>query len=262
MLNEEIDSALFILKKYSKQNWDLPSWLGLRCLFNNSLVLPSWPVWLEVPETEVPVVALQRLFLLRNQNWGSSWWRLENFMLLRIGWSWYLGIFRHFYSIGGNKIVILPSSSSLSSSLRPSFISFHESFFPSSSPPSINCVLGTVVWVQDKWSYLIGAHELVMGKKKLNIVVNVPGGSAVKNLLAMQETQETWVWSLGQEDPLEEGITPHSSIFAWRIPGTEEPGGLQSTGSQRVGHDWSDLACTSAHNAFFTFFPPNLIKER
>ena len=54
----------------------------------------------------------------------------------------------------------------------------------------------------------------------------------VKNLPAMQET---WVWSLGQKDPLEEGMATHSSILAWRIPWTEEPGGLQSTGLQRVG---------------------------
>ena len=47
----------------------------------------------------------------------------------------------------------------------------------------------------------------------------------VKNLSAMQETQ---VWSLGQEDPLEKGMATHSSILAWRIPWTEEPGGLQS----------------------------------
>ena len=59
----------------------------------------------------------------------------------------------------------------------------------------------------------------------------------VKNLPAMQETQEMWVRSLGWEDPLEEEMTTHSSILAWRIPWTEEPGGLQSTGSQRVGHD-------------------------
>ena len=51
--------------------------------------------------------------------------------------------------------------------------------------------------------------------------------------------QETWVWSLGWEDPLEKGMATHSSILAWRIPWTEEPGGLQSTGSQRVGHDWA-----------------------
>ena len=54
---------------------------------------------------------------------------------------------------------------------------------------------------------------------------------------AMQETQETRVRSLGREDPLEESMATHSSILAWRIPWTEEPGGLQSVGSQRVRHD-------------------------
>ena len=49
--------------------------------------------------------------------------------------------------------------------------------------------------------------------------------------------QETWVWSLDWEDPLEEGMAAHSSILAWRIPWTEEPGGLQSLGSQRVRHN-------------------------
>ena len=56
----------------------------------------------------------------------------------------------------------------------------------------------------------------------------------VKNLPAMKETQ---VQSLVQEDPLEKGMATHSSILAWRIPWTDEPGGLQSMGSQRVGHD-------------------------
>ena len=56
----------------------------------------------------------------------------------------------------------------------------------------------------------------------------------VKNLPAMQET---WVRSLGQEDPLEKEMAAHASILAWRIPGTEEPGGLQSTELQRVGHN-------------------------
>ena len=51
-------------------------------------------------------------------------------------------------------------------------------------------------------------------------------GSVVKNPLAMQETQETWVQPLGQEDPLEEKKATHSSISAWRIPWTEEPSGL------------------------------------
>ena len=66
----------------------------------------------------------------------------------------------------------------------------------------------------------------------------------VKNLPAMQET---WVWPLGREDPLEEGMATHSSILAWRIPWTEEPCGLQSIGLQRVGQDLSNLACTSMH---------------
>ena len=56
----------------------------------------------------------------------------------------------------------------------------------------------------------------------------------VKNLPAMQET---WVPSADWEDPLKEGMATHSDILAWRIPWTEEPGGLQSMGSQRVGHD-------------------------
>ena len=61
----------------------------------------------------------------------------------------------------------------------------------------------------------------------------------VKNLPAMRETQ---LWSLVLEDPLEKETAAHSSILAWRIPQTEEPGGLQSVGSQRVGHTWSNWA--------------------
>ena len=56
----------------------------------------------------------------------------------------------------------------------------------------------------------------------------------VKNLPAMQET---WVRSLGQEDPLKDGMATYSSILAWRILWTEEPGRLQSMGLQRIGHD-------------------------
>ena len=64
-----------------------------------------------------------------------------------------------------------------------------------------------------------------------------PSGSVVKTLPAMQELQEARVQSLDWEDPLEEDIATHSSILAWRIPWTEEPGRLQSMGSQRVRHD-------------------------
>ena len=61
-----------------------------------------------------------------------------------------------------------------------------------------------------------------------------------KNLPAMQEIQ---VQSLAGEDPLEEEMATHSSVLAWKIPQTEELGRLQSIVSQRVRHDWSDLAC-------------------
>ena len=67
--------------------------------------------------------------------------------------------------------------------------------------------------------------------------LQIAGSSVVKNPPAMQEPQETWVRSLGLENPLEEGMATHSSILSWRIPWTEEPGGLQSIGSQRVEHD-------------------------
>ena len=67
-----------------------------------------------------------------------------------------------------------------------------------------------------------------------------PCDSVVKNPPAMQELQ-MWVGSLGQEEPLEEAMATHSSILAWRIPWTEESGGLQSIGLQRVRQDWSDL---------------------
>ena len=61
---------------------------------------------------------------------------------------------------------------------------------------------------------------------------NFPDGSAIKNPLAMQESWETWVWSLSWEDHLEKEMETHSSILAWRIPWTEEPGRLQSMGLQ------------------------------
>ena len=81
---------------------------------------------------------------------------------------------------------------------------------------------------------LAGASQVVLVVKKKK-----PG-------MPMQEMR---VLSLIWEDPLEEGMATHSSILAWRIPWIEEFGGLQSIGSQRVGHDWSDLACMHAHTS-------------
>ena len=69
----------------------------------------------------------------------------------------------------------------------------------------------------------------------------------IKHLPAMWEI---WVWSLGQEDPLEKGMATHPSILAWRIPWTEEPGGLPSRGLQRVGHDWVTNTHTTEDKSF------------
>ena len=74
-----------------------------------------------------------------------------------------------------------------------------------------------------------------------------PGGAAVKTPPAKKETQ---VWSLGQEDPLEKEVTANSSILAWEIPQTEEPGGLQSMGTQESGTTW----WLKNNNAFCMFW--------
>ena len=76
-------------------------------------------------------------------------------------------------------------------------------------------------------------------QSKQNSVMNpcISCGSAVKNPPSVQETQEMWARSLGWEDPLEKKMATHSSILAWKIPWTEEPGGLQSVGPRRVCHD-------------------------
>ena len=78
----------------------------------------------------------------------------------------------------------------------------------------------------------------------------------VKNLPAMQET---WVQFLGQKDPLEKRTATHCTILAWRIPWTEEPGGLQSTGSQRVGYDSGTITTfhVQKHTNFFIFKTKN-----
>ena len=79
-----------------------------------------------------------------------------------------------------------------------------------------------------------------------------------QRLKCIPAMRETWVWSLGSEDPLEKETATHSSILAWRIPWTEEPGGLQSTESQRVGHDsvnsLSLLTCLNKHNPIYNIF--------
>ena len=79
---------------------------------------------------------------------------------------------------------------------------------------------------------LISAVQL--SDSVMHVYPGFPGSSMVKNPPTMWET---WVRSLGQEDPLEKEMATHSSILAWEIPWTEESGGLRSMGSQRVRHD-------------------------
>ena len=79
----------------------------------------------------------------------------------------------------------------------------------------------------------MGAADLLSQGLELDSM-GFPGSSVVKNPSAMQET---WVRFLGGGDPLEKGMATHPSILTWKIPWTEEPGGLQSMRLQRVGHD-------------------------
>ena len=88
---------------------------------------------------------------------------------------------------------------------------------------ALNTIINVLIWERGR----LDGHTLV--------------AQLVKNLPAVQET---WVQSLSQEDPLEKEMATHSSILAWRIPGTEEPDGLPSMGLHRVRHDWRDLAAS------------------
>ena len=76
-----------------------------------------------------------------------------------------------------------------------------------------------------------------MDENKLTLDPSSKTSLVAQNVKNLPAVQETWVQSLGWEDPLEEEMATHPSIFAWRVPWIEEPGGLQSMGSQRVGHD-------------------------
>ena len=78
-------------------------------------------------------------------------------------------------------------------------------------------------------------------------VATVQDSRVAQTIKRLTTMQETWVRSLGQEDPLEKGIATHSSTLAWKIPWTEEADGLQSMGSQRVGQDWATSLSLSFH---------------
>ena len=121
-----------------------------------------------------------------------------------------------------------------------------SSYFLSSSlpsvvlpkPPPVGWLLGrsgfqmlSQDWgTSQKVCLIFRSSDFIGQKHKASLVAQM-----VKNLPAMHDT---WVWSLGQEDPLEKEMASHSNILAWEIPWTEEPGKLQSMESQRVGHNW------------------------
>ena len=79
--------------------------------------------------------------------------------------------------------------------------------------------------------------ELLVPRPLLLFSCSVGASLVAQRLKRLPAMQETWVRSLGWKDPLEKEMATHPSILAWRIPRTEEPGGLQSMGSQRVEHD-------------------------
>ena len=95
----------------------------------------------------------------------------------------------------------------------------------------------TVVWLFMQLSIYLCNHVSVYLPTYLCMYLCILFVALAQRVKRLPATQETWVRSLGQEDPLEKEMTTHSSILAWRIPWTEKPGRLQSMGSQRVGHD-------------------------
>ena len=104
----------------------------------------------------------------------------------------------------------------------------------------------TVSWqsVQKSCSWWLrsvspASHSYAPGGSDQSVQQVTPVFLVAQMVECLPAVQETWVRPLGQEDPLEKGKATHSSILAWRIPWTEEPGGLQSVGSQRVRHNWA-----------------------
>ena len=96
-------------------------------------------------------------------------------------------------------------------------------------------------WVKE-CGQLLGAGRLENGLSYRDSRGSA-SGSEGKKPPATQAPQETWVRSLGQEDPLEKEMSTHFSILAWEIPRSEEPGRLQSIGCPRIWHDWSTYFC-------------------
>ena len=102
------------------------------------------------------------------------------------------------------------------------------------------CLSLSVCYIRYIFMYSLLKLKIFTQMLKINTMSNNLRASLVaQRLKRLPAMWEMWVQSLGREDPLEKEMATHSSILAWRIPWMEEPGGLQSTGSQRVGHDWA-----------------------
>ena len=107
------------------------------------------------------------------------------------------------------------------------------------TPSALHGCRGNQVWQQDPDSnFRTGAEPSSFRASQVALMLKSPSANAgdVRNMGLIPRLGR----SLGWEDPLKEGVATHFSTFAWRIPWTEEPGGLQSLGSQRVRHNWSD----------------------
>ena len=102
----------------------------------------------------------------------------------------------------------------------------------------------------------LSCQSLYEARKQLGIIkhFSVPGGASSKERTCQCRRYEMRVQSLGWVDSLEKGRTTHSDVLAWKIPWTEEPGQLQSMGSQRLGHDWNDLAFSPLPLLLFSIF--------
>ena len=139
------------------------------------------------------------------------------------------------------------------------------SFYSWTSQRKWNCLGEEMFWKclgEAKRSFLA---QIIRESVFCSSSLGFPGGASGQEP-ACQCTRynEIWVQFLGREDPPEEVMAIHSSILAWRNPWTEEPGWLQSTGSHRVGHDWSDLAymhcVTNADNSNMSFLPATVME--
>jgi len=118
-------------------------------------------------------------------------------------------------------------------------------FWPEVTQPTVHGVAESQIWLSEwtelNWTELTSPWLGEWWSSRVLVA------QTVKNLPAKQETQ---VWSLGWEDPLEKGMATHSSILAWRIPWTKEPGRPQSMGSQRVRHNWATNTHTHQEHVY------------